>query len=120
MRRPECRIRQYSSHTFLYVVASYREQVGRFTFISIMRTVRLIGTTLLMVVLCLNFTACGDDDDDDPSNPLVGVWQNDEGHEHLRLTFNANGLEKSIYFMMMTANHIDTNSPILMIAQLVR
>lgn len=28
MRRPECRIRQYSSHTFLYVVANYREQVG--------------------------------------------------------------------------------------------
>ncbi len=43
-----------------------------------MKTLRLIGTTLLMVVLCLNFTACGDDDDDDSSNPLVGVWQNDD------------------------------------------
>ena len=42
-----------------------------------MKTLRFIGMTLLMVVLCLNFTACGDDDDDDPSNPLVGVWQND-------------------------------------------
>ena len=50
------------------------EQVGRFKFISIMKTLRLIGTTLLMVVLCLNFTACGDDDDDDPSNPLVGQF----------------------------------------------
>ena len=30
-----------------------------------MRTLRLIGTTLLMVVLCLNFTACGDDDDEE-------------------------------------------------------
>ena len=48
---------------FLYVVANYREQVGKIKFISIMRTLRLIGTTLLMVVLCLNFTACSDDDD---------------------------------------------------------
>lgn len=44
-----------------------------------------------MVVLCLNFTACSDDDDDNPSNPLVGVWQEDDGHEHLRWTFNADG-----------------------------
>ena len=29
-----------------------------------MKTLRLIGTTLLMVVLCLNFTACSDDDDE--------------------------------------------------------
>ena len=40
-----------------------------------------------MVVLCLNFTACSDDDDDDPSNPLVGVWQNDDEGENLRWTF---------------------------------
>ena len=62
---------------FLYVVANYREQVGKIKFISIMRTLRLIGTTLLMVVLCLNFTACGDDDEDD-NRPLVekliGHW----------------------------------------------
>ena len=74
-----------SSHTFLYVVANYREQVGKIKFISIMRTLRLIGTTLLMVVLCLNFTACGDDDDDDPSNPLVGVWQNDDEGEQFKV-----------------------------------
>lgn len=30
-----------------------------------MKTLRLIGTTLLLVVLCLNFTACSDDDDDE-------------------------------------------------------
>ena len=56
-----------------------------------MKTLRLIGATLLMVVLCVNFAACGDDDDDNPSNPLVGVWQEDDGHEHLRWTFNAAG-----------------------------
>ena len=44
-----------------------------------------------MVVLCLNFTACGDDDDDDPSNPLVGVWQNEDEGEHLRWTFRNDG-----------------------------
>ena len=56
-----------------------------------MKTLRFIGMTLLMVVLCLNFTACGDDDDDDPSNPLVGVWQNDDEGEHLRWTFRNDG-----------------------------
>ena len=39
-----------------------------------MRTLRLIGTTLLMVVLCLNFTACGDDDDDIDLSQLEGTW----------------------------------------------
>ena len=39
-----------------------------------MKTLRLIGTTLLMVVLCLNFTACGDDDDDIDLSPLEGTW----------------------------------------------
>ena len=43
-----------------------------------MKTLRLIGTTLLLVVLCLNFTACGDDDDDEDNRPLsekiVGHW----------------------------------------------
>ena len=61
------------------------EQVGRIKFISIMRTLRFIGTTLLMVVLCLNFTACGDDDDDDTptSEKLVGQWilVYEEGYE---------------------------------------
>ena len=50
-----------------------------------MRTLRFIGTTLLMVVLCLNFTACGDDDDDDTptSEKLVGQWilVYEEGYE---------------------------------------
>lgn len=40
-----------------------------------MRTLRLIGTTLLMVVLCLNFTACSDDDDDFNVSDLEGLWE---------------------------------------------
>ena len=43
-----------------------------------MKTLRLIGTTLLMVMLAVNFTACSDDDDEqtiiDQAN-LIGKWQ---------------------------------------------
>lgn len=42
-----------------------------------MKTLRLIGTTLLMVVLCLNFTACDDDDEEDNrplAEKLIGHW----------------------------------------------
>ena len=43
-----------------------------------MRTFRLIGTTLLMVMLAVNFTACGDDEDGqtiiEQAN-LIGKWQ---------------------------------------------
>ena len=45
-----------------------------------MKTFRMIATSLLMVVLCLNFVACSDDDDENPSpyptaEELVGtVW----------------------------------------------
>ena len=56
-----------------------------------MKTLRLIGLLIMAVMASINFTACGDDDDDDPSNPIVGVWQNDDEGEHLRWTFNADG-----------------------------
>lgn len=43
-----------------------------------MKTFRMIATSLLMVVLCLNFAACSDDDDENPyptAEELVGtVW----------------------------------------------
>ena len=43
-----------------------------------MRTFRLIGTTLLMVMLAVNFTACSDDEDEqtiiEQAN-LIGKWQ---------------------------------------------
>lgn len=60
------------------------EQVGRIKFISIMKTLRLIGTTFLMVVLCLNFAACSDDDDDIDVSQLEGTWGLvlDEGYEY--------------------------------------
>ena len=47
-----------------------------------MRTFRLIGMTLLMVMLAVNFTACSDDDDNELSLPvdntlelLIGTWE---------------------------------------------
>lgn len=48
-----------------------------------MKTLRLIGMTLLMVMLAVNFTACSDDDDDNElSLPvdntlelLIGTWE---------------------------------------------
>ncbi len=43
-----------------------------------MRTLRLIGTTLLMVLCAVNFTTCSDDDEDktviEQAN-LIGKWQ---------------------------------------------
>ena len=42
-----------------------------------MRTLRLIGTTILMVMLAVNFTACSDDEDEtviEQAN-LIGKWQ---------------------------------------------
>ena len=43
-----------------------------------MKTLRLIGTTLLMVMLAVNFTACSDDEDEqtiiEQAN-LIGKWQ---------------------------------------------
>ena len=44
-----------------------------------MRTFRLIGTTLLVVMLAVNFTACSDDDENDKpvieEANLIGKWQ---------------------------------------------
>ena len=60
-----------------------------------MRTFRLIGMTLLMVMLAVNFTACSDDEEEqtiiDQAN-LIGKWQSTwEGTGEVEgeiLTFN--------------------------------
>lgn len=41
-----------------------------------MKTLRFIGMALLAVVLCMNFAACSDDDDEPqtPSNLIGTVW----------------------------------------------
>lgn len=61
-----------------------------------MKTLRLIGATLLMVVLCVNFVACGDDDDDEKAS-IVGTWKaesSDDGYVAY-FTFNSDGTGKS-------------------------
>lgn len=60
-----------------------------------MRTFRLIGMTLLMVMLAVNFTACSDDDDNKLSLPvdntlelLIGTWEGTGEVEGETLAFN--------------------------------
>lgn len=60
-----------------------------------MKTLRLIGMTLLMVMLAVNFTACSDDDDNELSLPvdntlelLIGTWEGTGEVEGEILTFN--------------------------------
>lgn len=42
-----------------------------------MKTLRLIGMTVLAVVMCMNFVSCGDDDDDRSGDAasLIGKWK---------------------------------------------
>lgn len=61
-----------------------------------MKTLRLIGTTLLMVVLCLNFTACGDDDDEEEVSTyrrLLSASYTDEDGEvvNIPIEYDAQG-----------------------------
>lgn len=47
-----------------------------------MKKVRLFGLLLLCSLFCVNFTACGDDSDDDgiySGSPFVGSWENVNG-----------------------------------------
>ena len=60
-----------------------------------MKTLRFIGMAIVAIIMSVNFVACSDDDDD---NPIVGVWQNDDEDEHLRLTFNADGSGEEYLF----------------------
>ena len=60
-----------------------------------MRTFRLIGMTLLMVMLAVNFTACSDDDNNELSLPvdntlelLIGTWEGTGETKGEILTFN--------------------------------
>ena len=60
-----------------------------------MKTLRFIGMAIVAIIMSVNFVACSDDDDD---NPIVGVWQNDDEDEHLRLKFNADGSGEEYLF----------------------
>lgn len=59
-----------------------------------MKTLRLIGMTLLMVVLATNFTSCSDDDDSKDS--IVGKWKlvNTNGVIGTHVEYSSNGTFK--------------------------
>ena len=61
-----------------------------------MKTFRLIGMTLLMVMLAVNFTACSDDDEiekitseDNTLQLLVGSWEYKDDESVETYQFNA-------------------------------
>lgn len=64
-----------------------------------MKTLRLIGMTVLAVVMCMNFVSCGNDDDE---NPLFGTWvsvytKNSVEYKEVE-TFNSDGTGSSAYY----------------------
>lgn len=48
-----------------------------------MKTFRLIGVAMLAIALCVNFTACDDDEENVNMSELIGLWEpyHSEGYE---------------------------------------
>lgn len=49
---------------------------------------------IVAVIMCVNFAACSDDDEEDtPNNPLIGTWKEDvaDGEISMIWKFNADG-----------------------------
>lgn len=65
------------------------------------KTFRMFGMALMAILLAVSFTACGDDDDDEPADPathdqeLIGSWtyhyEDSDWWETTDITFHANG-----------------------------
>ncbi|MDE5957685.1 MAG: copper resistance protein NlpE [Muribaculaceae bacterium] len=62
------------------------------------KTMRMIGMTLVAIILSLSFTACGDDEADEPEthdSSLIGTWECVENEtnftEVTTVTFKSNG-----------------------------
>ncbi len=56
-----------------------------------MKTFRLFGI-IMMLVMGMAFTACSDDDDDDNGRyPLTGTWIGDDGGTERMYQFNSDG-----------------------------
>lgn len=55
----------------------------------------MIGMALIAILMCVNFTACSDDDDKPKTYEelLIGTWE-EIGNEGLLLTFQNNGIGK--------------------------
>ncbi len=56
---------------------------------------------IVAVMMCVNFAACSDDDDEDtPNNPLIGTWQEtDDKNDYIIWTFKTDGtgVEEGFY-----------------------
>ena len=82
-----------------------------------MRTFRLIGMTLLMVMLTVNFTACSDDDDDNElSLPvdntlelLIGTWEGTGEVAGRLFKFNEDYTYSMIIVMKLKMVHLNTS-----------
>ena len=48
-------------------------------------------TILMVTLLCVGFTSCGDDDDDDAKAKVVGTWKGPDGNTTVTMTFNSGG-----------------------------
>ncbi len=46
-----------------------------------MKKIKFLAMMIAALTFCMGFTACGDDDDDEPANPLVGTWVGTFDHD---------------------------------------
>jgi|Cm827metagenome_2_1110796.scaffolds.fasta_scaffold14467_1 uncharacterized lipoprotein YehR (DUF1307 family) len=58
-----------------------------------MKTFRFIGMALIAIVMCVNFTSCSDDDNEDSNvSKLIGTWYEvNSEEEQICFTFNSDG-----------------------------
>ena len=40
-----------------------------------MKTLRLIGMAIVAVIMCVNFVACSDDDEEETNATIEGTWK---------------------------------------------
>jgi uncharacterized lipoprotein YehR (DUF1307 family) len=40
-----------------------------------MKTLRLIGMAIVAVIMCVNFAACSDDDEEEANATIEGTWK---------------------------------------------
>ena len=60
-----------------------------------MKTLRFIGMALIAVIMCVNFVACSDDDEEEANAAIEGTWKysssSDEDMRSGSFTFKSNG-----------------------------
>lgn len=60
-----------------------------------MKTLRFIGMALIAVIMCVNFVACSDDEEEEANAAIEGTWKysssSDEDMRSGSFTFKSNG-----------------------------